>query len=116
MITEKILQAYKDGRTIKNDRTHYRYNISNKEELSLDHVTCLQLTCSKWEVITKKVPYYPVLFKDNTKPYPDNLRVSKYRVKELDEFFSYGSWDPTNRYEPIRLLTEVPELIEYREE
>jgi hypothetical protein len=68
-----------------------------------------------WEILEepkKKVKYYPVLFHDKFNGY----YISDLKFKSLELANRYRNSSSSVDYEVIRLVTEIPELIEERDE
>lgn len=129
MITEKILQAYKDGKTIrsffKSDEMELemeaqgvsgaRYSQKRCKGLDLDFVNRQELLDADWEIVKEMVPYYPVLLRIGD----CDWRVSKLKYAKKEHFCSsheYSHFKNKSSIVAICLLTEIPELIEYKEE
>ncbi len=144
MITEEILQAYKDGETIrsffKSDEMKLemqsqgvsgaRYSQTRCKGLDLDFVNRQELLDGDWEIVKEMVPYYPVLYLKTTlrkdlSIASRNLGVSDTKYRSLEQFqkdmsarlCQSGSLTGDNYlHHGISLIKEVPEFIEYREE
>ena len=117
MMTTEIIEALLEGKKVRKTNWEKYYYIEIKK--GNDYVSTQRndwynfnkkALLSNWEIVKERVPYYPVLVRIRGLSSPHVKYESFKNLKDAEEY-----WTPKN-LEVIRLITEIPELIEWREE
>ncbi len=116
MKLEEVLQAYRDGKTIVYGI--YAFNIISNQA-RLQNAEDFQIIGDMWTIKKEKVKKYPVLLQRIGDSWND-FYLERYTVTE-DLFCDFEDakmyfYDRRDILKVIRLITEIPELIEEVEE
>ncbi len=113
---EEVLPALREGKkirvidsSIEKDWVYFDKNIKKGyQQIYMD-----QILSDSWELCEEpkqKVPYYPVLYKFN----------NKIKISDEDECYQndlhFYRERKNEQFQFIRLITEIPELIDWRNE
>lgn len=121
MKLEEVIQAYREGKTIIYGNVKFNINANNNS--GHETLACaydFQITGNNWKIEKVKVKKYPVLLQRSAEggwlPEFDGgyLIPNYHRYKDFEEAQIYYR-NHEKLWSPIRLITEIPELIREEE-
>lgn len=118
---EEVLPALREGKQVRRKNGYYTYYLNKYSEDNYSFrdtvynadrdIEANDIIADDWEIIEEpktKVKYYPILIKQ---PSDNKVLISNSKFKDLEEAKLNAMG-----VEIIRIVTEIPELIEERDD